>query len=190
MSTDWQHMEHPSERYKSAIARNLAEIQRAIHNRDAMVAIEAERATRCAIFRIAYLALYNDYMAHAMKVFEENKRVASFWYLYRTDQGQADRFARVASIDLTSLKGMSAKLKLVRDSTHFHIDANSVSDTKRIWREAGIKGSALSKAFDDAWRLVQHLQEHHNLPAVDLLPEMTKEILKEQIRRVMTSGTC
>lgn len=175
---------HPSERYKSAIARNLAELQRAIHNRDAMVALEAERATGYSIFRIAYLALYNDYMAHAMKVFEVSKRVASFWYLYRTDKGLVDRFAQVTSIDLGSLEDMSVKLKSVRDSTHFHIDADTVSDTKRIWRDAGIKGSALSKAIDDAWLLVRHLQEQHHLPAVELLPEMTKEHLREQIRRV------
>lgn len=176
-----------TERYKNAIARNLAELQRAIHNRDAMVALEAERATGYAIFRIAYLALYNDYMAHAMKVFEDSKRVASFWYLYRTDKGLLDRFAHATSIDIRSLEDMSVKLKSVRDSTHFHIDANTMSDTKGIWNEAGIKGSALSKAIDDAWRLVRHLQEHHHLPAVDLLPEMTKEHLREQIRRVTMS---
>ena len=36
-------MKHPSPRYVSTVARNLAELQRAIHNRDAMLAIEAER---------------------------------------------------------------------------------------------------------------------------------------------------
>ena len=179
---------HPSARFKSAVARNLAELQRATHNRDAMVALEAERAMGYAIFRIAYLALYNDYMAHAMKVFEVSKRVASFWYLYRTDQGIADRFAHKHSIDITSLEDMSAKLKSVRDSTHFHMDVDTVSDTKRIWREAGIKGSTLSKAIDDAWRVVTHLQEQHRLPAVELLPEMTKEHLRRQIRRVTSPG--
>lgn len=177
-------MPHPSVRFKSAVARNLAELQRAIHNRDAMVALEAESATGYAIFRIAYLALYNDYMAHAMKVFEVSKRVASFWYLYRTDQGIADGFAQTHSIDIKFLEDISAKLKSVRDSTHFHIDADTVADTKRIWREAGIKGSELSKAIDDAWRLVTHLQQQHRLPSVQLLPEMAKDQLRSQIRRV------
>ncbi len=181
-------MHHPSPRYVSAIARNLAELQRAIHNRDAMLAIEAEHATGYALLRLAYLALYNDYMAHAMKIFEESTRVASFWYLYRTDQGLADRFMSTASIDVASVSDMSTRLKQVRDATHFHIDANSVSDTKGIWRDAGIKGAALSKTIDSAWKVVCHLQEHHRLPPVDLLPEMTKEHLRSQVRRLKTES--
>ena len=181
-------MKHPSPRYVSTVARNLAELQRAIHNRDAMLAIEAERATGYPIFRIAYLALYNDYMAHAMKVFEESSRVASFWYLYRTDQGLADRFMQKKGIEIASVSEMSTRLKKVRDATHFHIDADSVSDTKRIWRTAGITGSALSKTIDSAWNVVRHLQEHHSLPRVDLLPEMTKEHLRKQVQRVKAAG--
>ena len=119
------HMQHPSPRYVHAIERNLAELQRAIHNRDAMLAIEAEHATGYALLRLAYLALYNDYMAHAMKVFEEGTRVASFWYLYRTDQGLADSFMRTVSIDIASISDMSARLKKIRDATHFHIDADA-----------------------------------------------------------------
>jgi hypothetical protein len=177
-------MQHPSERFKSAIARNLAELQHAILNRDVMMALEAERATGHALFRISYLALYNDYMARTMKVFEESTRVASFWYLYKTDQGLADRFVRAEAIEIQTLRDISAKLKSVRDSTHFHIDANTVADTKRIWREAGIKGKELSNAFDNAWHLITHLQNHHHLPSVDLLPESIKSQLRKQIRRV------
>lgn len=181
-------MQHPSPRYVHAIERNLAELQRAIHNRDAMLAIEAEHATGYALLRLAYLALYNDYMAHAMKVFEEGTRVASFWYLYRTDQGLADSFMRTVSIDIASISDMSARLKKIRDATHFHIDADSVSDTKRIWRDAGIKGIALSKTIDSTWKVICHLQEHHGLPSVNLLPEMTKMHLRKQVKRFKADG--
>lgn len=181
-------MQHPSPRFVSAIARNLAELQRAIHNRDAMLAIEAERATGYSLLRLAYLALYNDYMAHAMKIFEEGTRVASFWYLYRTDKGLSDRFMRQESIDVSALSDMSARLKCVRDATHFHIDADSVSDTKRIWRAAGIKGAELSSSIDSAWKVVRHLQQHHGLPPVQLLPEMTMERLRRQVKRVKVVG--
>ncbi|WP_147321336.1 hypothetical protein [Rhodoferax lacus] len=182
-------MSHISERFIGAIARNLAELQRAIHNRDAMTVLETERATGYAIFRVAYLALYNDYMAHAMKVFENSRRVASIWYLYRTDQGVCDGFMRKASIDIQAIKEMSARLKTVRDSTHFHIDVESVADTKSVWREAGIKGSALSGAVDNAWCVVTHLQQHYGLPVVELLPEFNKEHLRKQVRQFMLSGT-
>jgi hypothetical protein len=177
-------VQHPSPRYISAVARNLAELQRAIENRNAMVAIEAERATRYPLLRLAYLALFNDYMAHAMKVFEQSTRVASFWYLFRTDQRVVETFTKRASIDIASILEMSARLKQVRDATHFHIDADSVSDTKRIWLDAGIKGVALARAIDDAWEIVCHLQQQHDLPSVELMPATTKERLREQVRRI------
>ena len=180
-------MQHPSPRYVSAIARNLAELQRAIHNRDAMQSIEAERATGFSLLRLAYLALYSDYMAHAMKIFEQGARVASFWYLYRTDQCIVDRFMRIESIDVASILEMSARLKQVRDATHFHIDADSVTDTKRIWSDAGIKGAELSKTIDDAWKVVNHLQQHHGLPSVQLVPEMSKDKLRRQVRRIVNA---
>lgn len=181
-------MQHPSQRYISAIARNLAELQRAILNRDAMQSIEAERATSYSLLRLAYLALFNDYMAHAMKIFEEGTRVASFWYLYRTDQGIADRFMREESIDAALMHQVSVKLKRIRDATHFHIDADSVVDTRHIWRDAGITGAELSRAIDSAWKVVAHLQQHHGLPSVQLLPEMSKDSFREQIRRLTTGN--
>ncbi|MCM3562677.1 hypothetical protein [Hydrogenophaga intermedia] len=177
-------MKNPTPRYISAVARNLAELQRAIHNRDAMLAIEAERAQGYPLLRLAYLALFNDYMAHAMKVFENGPRVASFWYLYRIDQGLADSFMRKSAIDVAVLLDISARLKIVRDTTHFHIDADSVRDTKRIWQGAGIKGSVLSKAIDDAWKVARHLQEQSGLPSIELLPEMTKLNLRKQVQRL------
>lgn len=177
-------MQHQSQRFANAVARNLAELQRAILNRNAMVAIESERASKYAIFRIAYLALFNDYMAHAMKVFEKSRRVASFWYLYRSDSGVVDRFMRANAIEMQRFEELAEKLKLVRDTTHFHIDARNLSDTKRIWRNAGIKGSALAATIDDAWNVVCHLQEHHGLPSVGLLTDMQRERLRLQVRQV------
>lgn len=177
-------LQHPAPRFVSAVARNLAELQRAILNRSAMVAIEMERAFAYAIFRVAYLALFNDYIAHAMKVFENRPRVASFWYLYRTDQFIADQFMRTASIDVEALGLISERLKLVRDATHFHIDADTVLDPRSIWRQAGIDGRELSKCIDDVWKVVQNFQVHYGLPPVKLLNEIQKNNLRDQVRRV------
>ena len=175
----------PPIRYVKAVARILAELQRAVMNRAALLAIEKEHATGAGIFRIAYLALFNDYVAHAMKVFEQSTRVASLWYLYRSDQTLLDAFAAGAKIDLRKLTEVSCKLKHIRDKTHFHIDADAVLATGEVWREAGITGRQLSTAIDQAWKLVCHLQQHHGLEAVHLLPEMSTERMRKQVARAL-----
>lgn len=171
----------PNTLYAHAIARNLAELQRAIVNRSAMIAIEKEHATGLGFLQLAYLAMFNDYIAHSIKVFEENKRVASLWYLYRTDQHLVDAFAAEGKIDIASLSLVSAKLKHIRNRTHFHIDADAVLKTREVWKSADLKGQQLSNALDAAWRIVTHLQQHHSLPAVSIPSEFTLVRLQEQV---------
>ena len=155
-------------RYSKAIERNLAELQRAILNRTTMLGIERSGGVASLFLQVTYFALFNDYVAHCIKVFEHSKRSASFWYIYRTDQKIVDAFAKKKKIDLADLEGVSAKLKHIRDRTHFHIDAEGVLDTKAIWREAGLTGKQLSKAIDDVWAILLHLQEQLSLPAVTI----------------------
>lgn len=171
----------PSTRYVHAVARNLAELQRAILNRRTLVALEEERVANLGFLRLAYLALFNDYIAHCMKVFEENNRVASLWYLHRTDQHLVDAFASQSKIDMTVLKEVSAKLKQIRNRTHFHIDADAVQEPSAVWKVAGLTGRALAGAVDAAWAIVTHLQQHHSLPKVSLPDDYTEMHLRAQV---------
>lgn len=155
-------------RYMKAIERNLAELQRAILNRTTMLGIERSKGVRSLFLQVTYFALFNDYVAHCIKAFERSKGAASFWYIYRTDQKIVDTFTKSEKIDLVALEDVSAKLKHIRDKTHFHIDAEGVLDTKAIWHEAGLTGKQLSEAVDDMWSILIHLQEHLSLPAVSL----------------------
>lgn len=59
---------------------------------------------------VIYSGLFNDYVAHCMKVFERGSKSASFWYLYRSHQGPIDQFARKVRIVLASLETVSEKL--------------------------------------------------------------------------------
>jgi len=153
-------------RYSKAIERNLAEMQRAILNRTTLLGIERSKGVRALFLQVVYFALFNDYVAHCIKVFEQSKKAASFWYIYRTDQKIVDAFAKKEKINLDALEGVSKKLRHIRDKTHFHIDAEGVLDTKAIWREAGLTGKQLSKAVDDTWAILVHLQQQLSLPAI------------------------
>ncbi len=52
--------------------------------------VEVSPNTSWSFFSYAYLALYNDMLAHAIKVLDRHKDVSSFWYLYRCNQKEFD----------------------------------------------------------------------------------------------------
>jgi len=155
-------------RYERAIQRNLAELQRAIMNRTTLLGLEAAGGISHLFLKLAYYALFNDYVAHCIKVFDRNKQSASFWYVYRTNEKPIAYFARRHKIGIATLEGVSDKLKRIRDKTHFHIDTDGVLDPKVVWREANLSGKELSAAVDAAWEILKHLEMSLQLPETTL----------------------
>lgn len=149
-----------SKTYKRALLRNLNETGAAILESRALVGLEkAESYHNWDFFRVAYNALFNDMIAHSIKVLEKNKRSTTFWSLYEARKGAVDTFAKTKSHDLDFLNTLSGKdkLKHIRDKAHFHIDEKGVLDPKQVWKDAGIKREELSRALDIVWDILQHL---------------------------------
>lgn len=145
-------------RYKKALFRNLNEVGRAILERRAIVGLEKARTHHTMDFiRIAYDAMFNDMIAHAIKLFEDDSRVASFWYVKRCKEMEVADFVARNKIDMSKLEKTRDSLKHIRDRTHFHIDKDAVKDSKVIWEEAKIKGRELAEAIDIAWKILDHL---------------------------------
>lgn len=140
-------------RYEAALERNLAELQRAIINRRAMVAMESVGVSNDWL-KVIYYALFNDYIAHCIKVFERSAGSASFWYVYESNQKPINVFASKHDIDLEIFERLTTKLKHVRDKTHFHIDREGVLDPKAVWREADLNGEELATSIDHMWALL------------------------------------
>ena len=140
-------------RYEAAIERNLAELQRAILNRRAVIAME-EVGISNGYLKVIYFALFNDYMAHCIKVFERSSGAASFWYIYDTNQKPINDFARKNGMDLSKFESLTEQLKHVRDKTHFHIDREGVLDSKAVWKEVELNGKELATAIDQMWDLL------------------------------------
>ena len=159
-----------------AIARNLSELQQAILNRTTLLGLE-DACVSHLFLKVIYRALFNDYIAHCIKVFEDRKQAASFWYIYRTNQKQIDAFALRRKIDIKRLRIVSEKLKHIRNKTHFHIDKVGVLDTKGVWRDTRLPGKKLSRAVDSAWNILTDLQLSFNLPEVPL-PEYRPSLVK------------
>ena len=102
-------------RYNRALARNLAELQKALLIRATLLGIEEHKYTTNIFIRIIKESLSNDHMAHAIKVFEQNSKSASFWYLYRTNQVSIDKYARKVRYTISNLQSVSDKLKIIRN---------------------------------------------------------------------------
>ena len=147
-------------RYKAAVERNLAETQRALLNLDLLSGIEKVGGISGNEAKGVYYALFNDYIAHCIKVMDMHKDAASFWYLYRTNKGMFDQAAKYLKVDLAKLDRMAKKLKHIRDKTHFHIDRDGVIDPKSVWRDAGIVGKELAEVVQIVWALLNSARAH------------------------------
>ena len=94
-------------RYKRALIRNLNESGRAILERRVMVGLENAGTYHSMDFiRITYDALFNDTIAHSIKLFEDNCNVASFWYIKRCKEKEIENFSQKNNIDLSKIENI------------------------------------------------------------------------------------
>ena len=172
-----------SAKYLKAIERNLAELQWASIHRTTLQGIEQAEPVSHYFLHSTYTGLFNAYLAHCIKVFEQSgSRATSFWYIYRTHEKRVKDFARLKGIDLDRLDVMAKKLKIIRDKTQFHIDPDSALDPESIWQMADINGKHLGEAVDDVWEILVHLQSILGLPETKL-PKYTIESAKNAALR-------
>lgn len=149
-----------STEYKNAVKRNLRELKDAILMRKALIGLHsANSAHSLDFFRVAAVALFNDTISHAIKVFEVSHKPASFWYIVNSDQELAHEAAKHHSISLKRIMTLSDGLKHIRDKTHFHIDRASAMDPKKIWQDASISGNDLGYMLESAYKILCTINE-------------------------------
>ncbi|RLG44328.1 MAG: hypothetical protein DRN81_04790 [Thermoproteota archaeon] len=122
--------------------------------------------------RIAYDALFNDMIAHVIKVLEDRSDVASFWYIKRCKEREVSYFVQNNGINLSKLEVIKDALKHIRDKTHFHIDRDAVKNLSEIWKEAALTRKQLVSAIEDVYSILDYLYqlefgEHFPLPEYD-----------------------
>ncbi len=158
-------------KYQKALERNLFEASKAILERKILVGFEkAGKYSGSTFLHVTYEALFNDMIAHAIKIFGVSKDEASFWHIKNYKQNEIDNFIQDKDIDITKLEEITCSLKHIRDKTHFHIDRKAVINPEKVWSEAGIIGKDLAKAIDDVWVILNHLfklEYGRNFPSPD-----------------------
>lgn len=175
-------METPT-RFEKALERNLAELQKALLIRATLLGIEKHRYTTKVFIRVILDSLRNDYISHAIKVFEQSSKAASFWYIYRTDSRLIDKRFRQVGYSITDLQAVTDKLKKIRNGTHFHIDTSGVLDVSAVWGAAALTGKELGAAIDFAWESLVSIQTAKG-GFVPLLLNYTPEIALAALERV------
>jgi len=73
-------------------------------------------------FRIAGIALFNDMIAHVIKVLDRNQQSASFWYVFRCLESTLRPALEKAGVTIDEIERLADRLKDIRDQTLFHID--------------------------------------------------------------------
>jgi hypothetical protein len=160
-------------RFRVAVSRNTAEAHNAILKRRALMGLHsANSAHSLDFFVIAAQSLFNDVVAHAMRLFDRSSQSASFWYVTRCDIKTYEASANARGISTEKLVDLAARFKGIRDQTHFHIDRDAVFDPKSVWSAAGITGDELRWALESAYAILSDIQfalsgERPSLPDYD-----------------------
>jgi len=153
-----------NDRYDKAIVRNLYEIAHALMELKALTALENYCELNnvwvlgASFFSIAEKALFNDMVAHTIKVLEKNRESTTFWYLLKGEV-KIEELKVYSSQKINFLEDLSNRFKIIRNKTHFHIDKNGVLDTNKIWEEAGIKRKDVKSALEFIFLLLEELHE-------------------------------
>jgi hypothetical protein len=175
-------------RYARALTRNLYEVRSALSERNAVNAIvEVAPTTSWSFFSCAFSALYDDMLAHAMKVLDRHKDAASFRYLYRCNTSEIEELLKKIDLTIADIEKLSENLKDIRNGTHFHIDRNGVFDPSNIWKKANISGDFFNRVIEGIWDILNHLYiSLHQKPFIQSIYE-GKDI-KEIIEAVKKAG--
>ena len=122
-------------------------------------ALSGQRSYGLDFFRVAYTALIGDRSIRLIRVFEDSKRVSSFWYLHRCEPKLIEKLLESTGVKISDLRNLSERLKRPRNKTAVHIDKDYVFDSTEVWKEAGIKAENVQRAIEALWLVLNELYQ-------------------------------
>lgn len=148
------------EQRKATIKRCLNEVGIAMMEWHALKGMEKSKGWFAGgFFHIANIAIYNDMMAHMIKVLDDNRKSRNFNYIIDNVEDSEKDFLgeNYSSNDIAFIKSIWEKLRNVRVRTHFHIDKDYVSKHEKVWKDADIKTDEFFKAMKMVFNILNKL---------------------------------
>ncbi len=113
---------------------------------------------RMSFFEIAHQALHYDMIAHVTKVLDAHPDARGLAYIRKVNNAAVVKAAAKCDINLAELDILAVKLKHIRDKTHFHIDADTLKDSKAIWKTADISGELFVRSLNSLAVLLSEIR--------------------------------
>ena len=101
--------------------------------------------------------MHAEFFSHLIKVLDKHTDAASFFFIYNVNPRRVKAELDKCNVNLTEINQFAAKLKLVRDKTHFHIDNKAVYAPNEIWKQANITGNNLNRILECLWIVLNAL---------------------------------
>lgn len=138
-----------NEKYLEGLRRNYSEVTFAHHEYFAYTKMWQDSPTIYPneFLGLCSMALFNDMVAHLIKVLERNSKALTFWNIRSRNKKQINEILKKSSCNLSFLKNVSDKLRDIRNHTHFHIDTENVSNPKEVWKKSGLKNLDIKKTI-------------------------------------------
>jgi len=136
-------------KYREALKRNYSEVTFAHHEYFAHTKMWQDSPTIYPneFLGLCSMALFNDMIAHLIKVLECNSKALTFWNIRSRNRKRINEILKESGYDISFLKHMSKKLRDIRNRTHFHIDRENVSSPKDVWTKAKLKMPDIEKTI-------------------------------------------
>lgn len=149
-------MSHSDKRYRRAIERIGAEAFWLYTYQKAICGLTVD-AVGLDFFRVSLNALKDARIIRLIRVLEDNERVASFWYLFRTNERIFRDISKKVSFNIKLAEELTQKFLGIRDQTFVHIDKTKVFDPEQLYIDANIKHQDIDDFINGLWALMRIL---------------------------------
>jgi hypothetical protein len=143
-------------RFDRTVVRLLHETYNLMCVRAALEALDAAVRSRTlknnAFLNTALSSLLSDQLIRLVRIFEDDKDVATFWYLQNCEPGNVS-----AGVDINRLRSFSAKITIIRNKSFVHIDKQFVFEPKQVYTDAGLTHGEIVWAIETIWPVLNRL---------------------------------
>jgi hypothetical protein len=144
------------ERFDRTVVRLLHETHNLMSVRAALEALDAALRSRTLennpFLNTALSSLLSDQLIRLIRIFEDGKDVASFWYLQNCEPGNVG-----VGVDINRLRSFSAKITVIRNKCFVHIDKQFVFKPEQVYTDADVKHGDIVWAIDTIWPVLNRL---------------------------------